>query len=144
MSNTKIYDRVEFPSQISGAEFAKYADSSSSSAISACTLDLIAVLTHSDDKGYGLLVRPNASGPWFKCCDPDSPSPQESSIESAFGGDIDGDVAYMLFYRVSGGENPIASLARKLSRVSVKGGTAALTNAAAPAAKSGGGCCSIQ
>lgn len=139
-SNSKIYDRVEFPVQMSGEEFAKYADSASASAISACSLDLVAVLTHSDEKGYGLLVRPNASGPWFKCCDSELESPQETSVESAFGGDIDGDVAYMLFYKVTGGSGGLGGMARKMSRLSLK----AAGQATAAASSGGGGCCRLS
>ena len=174
MRNAKIYDRIEFPEQMSGKEFASYADEDSTKAISGSTLDLVAVLTHHDEKGYGLLLRPDAKGPWFKCCDIDYQEvPTETSIESAFGGELDSDVAYMLFYKVSGGgQGALAGLTKKLSRKSLTNKTAdnpaatttkstpsaspaaassspsaqkpALKTGAAAENKSGGGCCVVQ
>ena len=107
----KIYDRIEFPAQISGKELSGFCEEGAvTQAISSATLDLVAVLTHNDENGYGLLLKPNANGPWFKCCGPEPIL--ETSIESVFGGDIDQDVAYMLFYKVSGQ----GSLTRKMSK----------------------------
>lgn len=155
MANAKIYDRVQFPDHLSGKEFAPFADPETAKSITGCSLDLVAVVTHSDEAGYGLLLRPDAKGPWWKCYDPSSPVPVESSIESAFGGEIDQDIGYMLFYRVTGGESALGSLARKMSRLSIKGtaaGSAPDPKAALPPsptakqakAESGGGCCTVQ
>lgn len=147
LSNAKIYDRVDIPVHISGNEFSAYADSAFAASIGGCSMDLVAVVTHSSEKGYGLLLRPNAKGAWFKCCDPDlNDVPTETSLESVFGGDIDSECAYMLFYKVSVGDG-ITGMARKMSRLSVKAAGAVGAAAAAPAAKKaegGGGCCTLS
>jgi len=154
--NAKIYDRVEFPDKISGKDLASFADEESSN-IPSCTFDLVAVLTHNDETGYGLLLRQDAKGPWFKCYDRDNAVfPMETSLESAFGGDLDSDVACMLFYKVTGGELG-GMFARKMSRMSMlspkpidsapksTSPSADVSKPAADAAASGGGgCCSVQ
>jgi hypothetical protein len=146
--NAKIYDRVEFTEHIEGSEFVNYCDEATAKTIATCKLDLVGVITHNDDSGYGLLVKPDAKGSWFKCSDLDNHVPMESSIESCFGGEADQDVAYMLFYRVSGGESVLDTLSRKMSRKSIgKTNTPAVpaaSKAADTAAGGGGGCCVVM
>ena len=147
-SNAKIYDKVVFPEHISGSEFAPFAEADSARSLTACNLDLVAVVTHNDDSGYGVLLRPDAKGGWFKCSDPANPT--ETSIESAFGGDVDQDIAYMLFYKVTHSD---VGLARKMSRAAATAVSKAVASAepgkpaataGAPEAKGGGGCCVVQ
>jgi len=148
--NAKIYDRVEFPEHLSGSDFSAFAESDCAKVIAGCSFDLVAVLTHNDDTGYGLLLRAGAAdgkGPWFKCCDSSSDAPTETSIESAFGGDTEQQAGYMLFYKVSGGSDD--SLIRKISRMALKSSTAKVESAEpakpSPEEKSGGGgCCTIH